>query len=453
MVTSSRTLIAAAFVLASTAPALAGPFQSAPWIEQGDRCGTHQINRAALDPSYKPIELPAAAQRTIYLNRNGGTYHIGGATNSATNTASSQVSNGASGDITIAPLQAGFNWANIAACVRAHYRPYNVKITETEPTSGVYIEAVVGGDGTELGFPEGQLFGIASADNFCGVTEAGIAFSFSETHRQVPRADDELCATIAHEVGHLITLEHETMATDLMSYVLISESSTKTFNNSQSPCGVQPGQNQPCSCGGSSTNSGMRLSASLGLRPTETVPPTITLQSPGNGDKLAPSFEVRVRASDDMAMEGVTVMMNGVAFGSDFEPDGDQYVIAVSGVGEGAYTLTAEAMDQAGNTARAEIPVTVERRAIGESCTVGSDCTGNVCAQSSDGPFCTQTCEVANDTCPDGFACDENASVCASTDDGGCCSTNRNPTGASLLGLGVALLLVRRRRRAPAARN
>ena len=150
-----------------------------------------------------------------------------------------------------------------------------------------------------------------------------------------------------------------------------------------------------------------------------------------------------------MAMEGVSVLLNGFEVGSDFEPDGDEYHIMISGAADGAYTLAVVASDQAGNTARAEIDLTIARAATGEDCATDTDCVGNVCAATTSGDrFCSQACDPGNDTCPDGFACNETASLCAPAEDAGCCSTGASPSGATwVLIAGVGLLLVRRRRR------
>lgn len=439
--------------LAAAAPGGAPPEQ--PWPTSSFRathgCGTHQTPGLVANPIQRPAGGAATGPRTVYLNRFGGTFHIiNGATNSATDSANILVTaDQRPRTAVIAPMAADFNWATISACVQAHYSKYDLRFVESRPTSGVYIEAVVGGTGTELGFGADQLFGIASADNFCGVTEAGIAFSFSETHRGVGRANEELCATIAHEVGHLLALEHETLATDLLSYVLIADSGSKAFVNQSVPCGVQPGQNQPCSCTSNSTNSAARLTAYVGLRPIETVPPTLTVVSPGPGDRLPPSFEVLADATDNMEMNDVDVLLDGAQVGTDGQPDGTRYVIALANLADGDHTLTVQANDRAGNEKKVDLAITVARLGIGEACTGGDQCEGGQCVADSSSQFCTQTCDLANDTCPAGWTCTAAGAfaVCAAGQSGGCCDAGQRPgPGTGLLVLGVSLLLVRRRR-------
>ena len=362
MTLSPRLLVAASIlVVPSLAVAGRDTVDRTSTFRETHACGTRQVPNLLASP---PPVWHADAPRTVFLNRGGGTYHIiGGRTNSATQSANASVSNRGTGDITIAPLAAGFDWAAISQCVQDHYAAYDLVFTETRPPGGLYLEAVVGGSGTELGFPRDSLFGIAAADNFCGVTEAGIAFSFSETHRGVPDQDGELCATIAHEVGHLLALEHETLAADLMSYVLVSESPSKAFVDQVATCGVEPGGDQPCACGtmglNNRTNSALRLNMWVGPR--------------------------RPRLGQ------------------------------------------------------------------GEACTSGGECAGGQCVTQDGFQFCTQVCDTANDTCPEGYECQSAGSfaVCGLPSEGGCCSTGQRPGAGTLLaGLGVGLLLVRRRRKA-----
>lgn len=418
------------------------------WQRHEHGCGTPQgrVSSSALPPA------PAVGLRTVYLNRNGGTYTVGASTDASANRANIDIVPGAGGpSFTIPPLNTTvFNWTLISQCVRRHFMRVNVQIVETEPTGGDYIEAVVGGTGQEAGFGPNELFGIASADNFCNVNERGIAFNFSETHRNVPRRDDELCATIAHEVGHVIALEHEQLPTDLMSYVLIDDSGTKAFVDQTSGCGTTPQSPGACFCSSGQTNSFARLRQFIGLRDLETVPPTLNVDAPG-GAVVPPTFDVVVTATDNAMMGDVVVLIDNVEVGNDLAPEANVYRIGVKGVPEGEHMLAVVARDAAGNTTRKDLAITVRRSATGESCTASDACAGGICAQSPDGNFCTQACDPAADSCPGGFECAPvgAANVCIASDDGGCgCASGRRGVGPMLLlALALGALVLRRRRR------
>ncbi len=444
---------------ASVAPAAAEVIIDAPTARPPHSCGTRQAPIALASDSTPGIALAPGGQRTIYLNKNGGTYRvINGATSSATNTATANVS--AAGTLTavIPPVSNQFNWPVISACVVDYFRPYNIRVVESEPTSGLYVEAVVGGFGTELGFGANQLFGIAAADNFCGVTEAGIAFSFSEPHRNVPERDAELCATIAHEVGHLLALEHAALSTDLMSYVLVSDTSSKAFVDQFGACGTGPQDQMQCTCTGGQTNSYQRLVAAIGTRPTETVPPTISVVSPGDRATVAPAFEVVAKATDDMGMSDVYVTIDGIQAGASETPAGDSYTVKVTGLTEGAHVMSVVARDLAGNTTAAQRTLTVAKLGFGETCLDSSACAGNMCAMTADGDaFCTQTCDLAGGgtTCPADSTCTAAgaSAVCVPDAGGGCGCTSTSPGDGlgALLMLGLGLVVSRGRRRARVA--
>jgi uncharacterized protein (TIGR03382 family) len=90
---------------------------------------------------------------------------------------------------------------------------------------------------------------------------------------------------------------------------------------------------------------------------------------------------------------------------------------------------------------------------LGTICALPSDCESAVCAESSqDGKRCSITCSVAHaDTCPDGFECLQetgDVGACWPIDQGGCCDAGgAGGPGALVLGLGVAVAALRRRRR------
>ncbi|MEO8700912.1 MAG: Ig-like domain-containing protein [Kofleriaceae bacterium] len=419
------------------------------WHRSEHGCGTVQ-RPPVVNPGARLAPPPAVGLRTVFLNKNGGTYTSGN-TNSATNKAN--VFMGSASTAVIPPLDtAAFNWQVISDCVKMHFAKFNVRVVETEPTSGTYVEAVVGGTGTEIGFGANQLFGIASTENFCGVDEQGIAFSFSETHRGVGRRNEELCATIAHEVGHVLALEHETLPTDLMSYVLITDSQTKAFVDQNSGCGTTPQDTMAnCSCGGTSTSSSGRLKQFIGLRDSETVAPTLTVQSPSDDDTVGPVFDVVVDATDNAEMSDVTATIDGEEVGVDTEPEGTIYTIRTTAIEVGEHTLSVIAHDAAGNMASKDLSITVKKLATGDSCSVNEACNGGICAMDSDGGFCSEACgEAASGaSCPDDFDCEAvgNTSICVPSSGGGCGCSSSSPGPFGLMALVLGAIVLRRRRR------
>lgn len=433
--------------------AVAGPRVDANGVVIRDEasCGTRQEPSAFA--SAAPVSFAATPTRVIYLNKNGGTYNIvNGATDSATNSAGTI----AAGDgrthanAVIPPIDASFDWPYIAACVRAHYKPYAVTITETEPTSGNYIEAVVGGTGSSTGWSASSgILGVASADNFCGVTERGIAFSFATNHKGIQKANDELCATIAHEVGHLLALEHEATATDTMSYVPFASSGSKLFTTANGRCGTTPSQVGTCSCtavaAGNYTNSSVRLGMYVGLRPTETTPPTLEVKSPGNGDKVPPTFAVTAVATDNDVMEAVSVLIDNVPAGASTSPAGTTYTINVTNAALGDHMLTVNATDLAGNVTTKSISLKISKSALGETCLGNDGCNSNLCAISEEGNYCSQVCGDGN-SCPSDFSCEAVGATSICVPDEGGCSVGGRSSAAMMALVGLALLGSRRRR-------
>ena len=453
--------------------------EAAPrWQRPVRGCGTHQIQRQDAPPPRQ--SFAAGEPRVIYMNKDGGTYTFGGTTDASTNIAGGVSVGPSSG--TIPALNTNqFDWGFISQCVQDYYAPYNVTFTETEPASGDYIEAVVGGTGTELGYGTDELFGIAAADDFCSVTERGIAFSFSQTHLGVPQADEELCATIAHELGHVMALEHEALAIDLMSYVLVSESASKDFVDQDANCGVYPGDNFSCSCGGSQTNSAQRLEDYLGLRPAETNPPILAITSPDDGATVPPTFTIAATATDDTSVTRVEFYVDGLGVGNDSSAAGDAYSLTVEDLDAGEHELSVIARDPSGNEATATRTITVASGcdacadgstdyvcvegecllADGQGCTDDVQCANDLCFDDGDaGTYCTSTCDLLADACGQGFDCTDDGTgdgVCTlngdplpgdGDDGGGCCQSSRG-SGAGAMGLGlmVGAVLVRRRRR------
>lgn len=426
-----------------------------------NRCGTKPILRTEpLPPTY--LAAPANGQRIIYLNKAGGHFTNAGSTDSSANTFTGRniLADSSIRELDIAPIPAVFNWAKIRDCLEADFKPFNVRLTEERPASGPYIEAVIGGNGTELGYSLSQgLLGITSTDDFCNVYDQGITFNFAVSHEGIPQQDLELCATIAHEAGHALSLEHEILDKDLMSYVPVADSPSKAFVNQVSQCGTDAQHTNGCSCPmiGSGTNSGSRLASNVGARPTDGTAPTLTVKQPADGATVAPEFKVIAQASDTSGMADVIVLVDGLEAGADEFGNGGLYT-AVTTANEGTHTITVRARDLAGNVTDKMLTVTAQKLELGDDCTGNASCKSNMCAMESDGTqFCTQTCTPgaaagAADACPGGFDCDPTAKVCAPSAGGGCCSASTPGSGvaAMLFGVGVGGVLMRRRKRARA---
>src|SRR5690606_28592561 len=113
-----------------------------------------------------------------------------------------------------------------------------------------------------------------------------------------------------------------------------------------------------------------------------------------------------------------------------------KYTILVRNAALGDHQMTVIARDEAGNETTQTIAVKVAKAQTGDTCVANEACEGNLCATNEDGNFCTQTCDVANDTCPSDFECSAvgGTSVCVVT--GGCgCSLSdpRDGVGALLV--------------------
>jgi MYXO-CTERM domain-containing protein len=428
----------------------------------------------------------AGAPTVIYLNKNGATINLANAnTNAATNTVYYQYFSSSTGTRTVAPLNTTtYDWNFIKSCVAGYYEDFNVTVVDTEPTSGVYVEAIVGGSAGQMGLSD-DILGIACNDQFCSLGSRSISFSFSAGHDGFGNVRNiELCNTVAHEVGHTLGLEHEQLHNDLMCYDFAPNN--KSFIDQNTTCGEYDTDFQqnarPCDCTANMTNSWERLANLVGLRATETVPPVVEITQPGNGDAVPPGFVVKASATDNEAVRAVSLYIDGNQVATDTSADGTTYVMsAPTSLAPGAHTVTVQAEDRSGNTGRDDIQITIStscdcsddyecvggvcKLRDGQGCSDGAQCAGGLCAQSPDGNFCTEECDLAADTCPQGFDCIavSNTAICAPNGDpidpgdgdgGGCGCTVGGAEraaggvgGAAFLAMGVLLFVIRRRRR------
>jgi hypothetical protein len=172
------------------------------------------------DAGYRP-PLFAAQPVTLYLNRCTGGCRISPgsrAEDSALNDISSIASINA--NVPEFPFDQA-TWDTVVACVRDTYLPYDVTVV-TEPPTVPHVEMVVAGRSQDIGLTRdnGTLLGIAPSTGNCSLGGNWIAYTFAAAHAGITRdpLPQALCATISHEAGHVLGLEHINNCDDPMTY-------------------------------------------------------------------------------------------------------------------------------------------------------------------------------------------------------------------------------------------
>ena len=200
--------------------------------------------------------LPEGYRRVVYLNRTGGQF-IKGRVNDAQANTSTVLE--VSGPVTIPPFgQDDASWASLVACVRERFWPYDLRFaTDAEP-EGPHMEVVIGGWPQDAQLTR-QVEGLAPQRLDCQILERGVAFVFSDRIGADPEA---LCWATAHELGHLLGLDHTLHCGESMSY--IQGCGVKQFRDEELLCGEYEGQERECLCGGATQNSHTHLLRALG---------------------------------------------------------------------------------------------------------------------------------------------------------------------------------------------
>ncbi|MGE0871030.1 MAG: Ig-like domain-containing protein [Kofleriaceae bacterium] len=318
-------------------------------------------------------------RRTIFLNRNGGTY----APHSSSYGVDSRINRTwmVSGTVNMPAFSKGdAAWQSLVSCVRDQFARFNVTITDVDPgTSASHIEVLVSGTPGLIGKGSG-VGGTSPVTSNCSTIENSIAFAFEKQYSSIT----SLCATVAHEAGHSIGLDHEYLCKDPMTY--LSGCGTKSWQDQNARCGENTARD--CRCVNPITgtkanqNTHQFLRARLGeapggggddgvdagvpdapppTDPRDPVAPSVAINSPADGAHLRANrtMTVSATAADNVGVTRVELqwLFNGKVIPCDntvsgfrCSRSGNTYVWRFS-VGTGDRTFRVSAVDAAGNRA------------------------------------------------------------------------------------------------------
>jgi hypothetical protein len=208
--------------------------------------------------SFQPGGLPLP----IYLNPTGGKFRAG--VDDAGAGVSSVVASAGRTSVDFPGYDGGVDWDELVACVGKELSAFNVRVTDERPTSGPYIEAVVGGDGSEIGMA--GYAGVAPMDTTgCHLIDRAVVFVFARQLRDLRGACEATVATI----GHAASLDHTFDCTDSMSY--LGGCGDRHLQDDEMACGELA--ERPCVCGRERQSSVDVLMQQIGPSASAAPPP------------------------------------------------------------------------------------------------------------------------------------------------------------------------------------
>jgi len=204
-------------------------------------------------------------------------------------------------------------------------------------------------------------------------------------------------------------------------------------------------------------------------------PPKVTIDSPSEGASVSPLTTVQATVTDDTGVSKVELLLDGKPQAALTSAPFD-FKLTLPG---GKHTLRVEGLDAAGNRGSAAVTVMVDVAtmpdpgttspgpvtpgttpppgAYGTQCRSADDCQSGICAEDEAfvGKYCTETCDPAASSCPDGAGCyptNTSVHVCGPPEAGtenpadgaliGGCSVVAPGSGGGAPALGLALLLL-----------
>lgn len=276
-----------------------------------------------------------APAHILFLQRCTGGLDLMPGENSSINNTSSIVT----GPVTLPEYPFGDeSWDEVVLRTKGIFEPFNIDVTDEDPGDVPHDEAVVCGEGSDIGFGPG-VGGVAPFT--CGIILNPITFTFAESLGNSPQLIAEV---IGQEAAHAWGLDHELLCEDPMTY--LSGCGPKTFQDVDAQCGeFDP---RPCMCEMETQNSYQIILGAFGPAIPDLQGPGITVTAPLTGTMYDAGSEFTVVAEivDESEMDRAELYINGELHTVDTtEPWG----WVVSDLPPGIATLEIVAFDEHGN--------------------------------------------------------------------------------------------------------
>lgn len=342
--------ILAALLLVVPSLAHAEPTRPDITIENG-------LARQALPATNNPVAA-IAQSRVIYLNHTGVVLRPGN-NDSTTNTSSIP-----SQQVQIPAWNTDAQtWSDTVSCFKDLWSRFDVQVVDTDPGNVPHIEAIFGGTPDLVGLPS-NVGGVSPFTTDCSIIENSIVFTFTGAIPNI--TSREACEIMAQEVAHSYGLDHELLASDPMTY--LSYSGNRAFQDQAVSCGEY--SSRACGINGSTCranqNSVQLLLSRVGTAGDQ-IPPTLSWTSPSDGETVMPGFAVDATGTDNVAVTGATLYIDGTA--------------ADSQMGAGPFSFSTSPMLALGpHTLKVEITdgknVQSQTRTVTVAAQAGSDTSG-----------------------------------------------------------------------------
>ena len=237
----------------------------------------------------------------------------------------------------------------ILQAVRRDFAPYDLEITDQQPSSGPYTMALV----TPTNPVGGGVIGYAPVDCWNAVSPSNVIFAFHSPEDGFSTAARG--TTVSQEVAHSFGLEHSESDADVM-HPIVGSGRNPEFTDECAPLVGEmfcPDQHATL-CGDQGQNAHQELLGMFGPAEPDTEPPAGALTEPEDGSmlELGAAIDVRVEAEDDNAVAAVILFDGGEAVG---EQKVAPYTWTIRDPERGTHELYALLVDHAGHESLTEI--------------------------------------------------------------------------------------------------